>query len=227
MKRTATKLFLLTAVALLLTLAGAPGTPLGVAPAQASSQSIVTIGVGTDLGVNHHLPTEGGSSRSFISELSLRLRLVHFLGFSFAYNLAPASRTGELVFTSTYRMTALVYVVPTEKVSFYLSGGFGALKIQDLGTVTGSTNTYHAGAGLEFYIGDHIALHIEYLWMIPGVSSIKGSVERRATQEVGDTVADSVASGAIPGSIDLPSISASDYLSPENFQINFGFRWYL
>jgi len=196
-------------------------------PAAGSSQSLVTLGFGTELGVSRHTPIEGGTARAFVSELTLRLRVVKVLGLSFAANLVPARDTGELVFTSQYRLSALLYVVPTEHVSVYLSGGYGAQRIEDLVTVTGSTNTYHAGAGLEVYLGEHVALHVEYLWLIPGAASIEGSVVRRATEDVQQTVDDQIAAGTLPTTLDLPDISAADYLSPGNFQLNFGLRWYL
>lgn len=203
------------------------GVTLPARPAAAGSQSLVTLGMGTEFGVNRHSPIEGGTARAFVSELTLRLRFVKVLGFSFAYNLAPAKDTGELVFTSSYRMSALLYVVPTDHISLYLSGGYGAQRADDLITVTGSTNTYHAGAGLEVYIGDHVALHVEYLWLVPGAASIEGSVTRRATADVQESVDQHTAAGTIPTTLDLPDISAGDYLSPGNFQLNFGFRWYL
>lgn len=210
-----------------LTLAVALGATLAPRPAAAGSQSLITLGLGTELGVSRHTPIEGGTERAFVSELTLRLRVVKVLGLSFAANLVPARSTGELVFTSQYRLSALIYVVPTEHLSLYLSGGYGAQRIDDMITVTGATNTYHAGAGLEVYLGDHIALHVEYLWLVPGASSIEGSVVRRATEDVQQTVDDQIAAGTIPATLDLPDISASDYLSPGNFQLNFGFRWYL
>lgn len=209
------------ALALLLALS------LPARPAAAGSQSLITLGMGTEFGVNRHSPIEGGTARAFVSELTLRLRVVKVLGLSFAYNVVPAKDTGELVFTSTYRLSALLYVVPTRHLSLYLSGGYGAQRIGDLITVTGPTNTYHAGAGLEVYIGDHVALHVEYLWLIPGAASIEGSVTRRATEDVQASVDEHTASGTVPTTLELPDISAGDYLRPGNFQLNFGFRWYL
>lgn len=200
---------------------------LAAPPAHAGSQSLFTLAMGTEFGVNRHVPIEGGSSRSFVSELTVRLRFLKVLGASFAYNLVPVKDTGELVFASTYRLSGLLYVVPTEHVSLYLTGGYGAKDIGDMATVTGSTNTYHAGAGLEVYLGDHIALHVEYLWLVPGSSSIQGSVARRATADVEATVQAHATAGTIPTTLEMPDIAPSDYLSPGNFQLNVGFRWYL
>lgn len=195
--------------------------------ALATSQSLFTVAVGTELGMNQHNQIEEGTKRSFVSELSLRVRALKFLGASFAYNLTPAPNTGDLAFTSTFRLSALIYLVPTDTVSFYLSGGLGARKIQDLATFTGHTNTYHAGAGLEFYVGDHFALHLEYLWLVPGFSSIEDSVARHSSIDVQATEGDLMNGSSIAAAVDMPNLSTSDYLSPANFQINFGLRLYL
>ncbi len=195
--------------------------------AMANSQSMFTVAVGTELGMNQHTQIEEGTKRSFVSELTLRVRMLKFLGASFAYNLTPAHSTGDLEFTSTFRLSGLIYLVPTDTVSFYLTGGLGARKIQDLATISGSTNTYHAGGGLEFYIGDHFALHLEYLWLIPGARSIEDSVARHSQIDVQATERDLMNGASIAAAVDMPNISASDYLSPGNFQINFGLRLYL
>jgi hypothetical protein len=201
--------------------------PLALSDARADVDSRITLGLGAEVGVSRHNALQGDTESSFISEVTIRLRLFRFLGAAFAYNVFPLDQPGELVFTSRFRVTVLLYVLSTRRVSIYVHGGYGAIAMRDLGTFTGDTNSYHAGGGIELYLGRHLALHADYTWLIPGAASIRSAIERRtpsaAAAAAGDTDPDTVESAVE----ELSEISVTDYLSGSNFQLNFGLRFYI
>jgi hypothetical protein len=161
-------------------------------------------------------------TETIAAELTATVRIARFLGFSFSYN--PFSVDGgDLGFGSNFRMTGILYLVPTRWVSIYVLGGLGARDIRDLGTVTGETNTYHAGGGIEVYLGDHFALHAEYLWLIPGYERIMDSVRA----DGGGTTDIDLGEDMAPISAPLPSASLWDCFDAGNFQVTLGLRYYI
>jgi len=201
-------------------------SPALMSTARAGSNSIGTLGFGAELGWTRLQPLDMDRHDAFVGELALRLRLFRILGAQLSYNLASAAETGELSFTSKWRLTGVLYLLPTEHLSIYVLGGLGARDIHDLGTVTGPTNSYHAGLGLEIYVGRRFAVSFEYLWIVPGYASMEAVIRDRADQAIPDPV--EIESGAaMPMQIELPQLSISDFLDAGNFQINVGVRFYL
>lgn len=202
-------------------------SPLLVSEAKADVDSTVTLGIGAELGLNHHSQVQADAENSFVSEITVRLRLFRFLGASFAYNVNPIKSSGELIYDSTFRVSVLIYMLPLERFSIYVQGGYGAINVADLGTLTGATNSYHAGAGLEVYLGDHWALHADYNWIIPGASSIRGAIERRTTNTRAAIEAAEDEEAIEAAMSEVESLSVTDYLSGSNFQLTIGVRFYI
>lgn len=190
------------------------------------SNSLFTIGIGAEVGWGRTQPLDEEYTSAFIGELTARLRIFRILGGQFSYNLANPAQTGELSFSSKFRLTFLLYLLPTEHLSIYVLGGLGARDIRDLGTVTGQTNSYHAGVGVEVYIGRRFAITFEYMWLIPGYSSMERVIQDRADQMRTDI--EDIESGAVmPMQIEVPELSFTDFLDAGNLQFNLGVRFYI
>jgi opacity protein-like surface antigen len=160
---------------LLLPLAATVGLLAG--SARADGSSILTVGVGAGLGIHK---TEHAGSRSetaFINQASVRLKLLYFLGADFSYDM---SRNDDLVDVdpsalrtqAKMRMTGLLYPYSGDTVGLYLGGGIGASRLGELFAVDQPGNSYHAGAGLEFHLNDHITIDTSFFIVMPGARSI-------------------------------------------------------
>lgn len=198
--------------------------PRGV---RASNQSIVTLGFGVDFGLLRYVGSGTDFEETVAAEVSARARLFRIFAVAFSYNPIPAEG-GELGLGASFRLTGFFYMVPTRWFSLYLLGGLGSRDITELFDVEGDGSTFHAGAGLEIYLGRHFAINVEYHWLIPGVSTIRGHAEQTAS-EVETSVTEAYESGgAIPIALPvLPETDVWDCFDGGNFQINIGIRYYL
>ncbi|MFH1532063.1 MAG: outer membrane beta-barrel protein [Pseudomonadota bacterium] len=186
------------------------------APAQAKNTSLITMGFGSNVGMTHVNYIGGGTANDFVTELNMRVKLIKVLGVDFNYNTMGENKgsNGE-VFASRIRASAVVYPVPTKYLSWYLLGGLGASNFTDMFSGELTKKSFHAGTGLEIYAGDHFTVVAEFLMLIPDVSRIAVS---RHPLEIGTD-------GQLPTSgISKPSLT--DYISPDNFQINIGLKYF-
>ena len=119
------------------------------------------------------------------------------------------------VYSSNLRASALLYVVPTSVLSLYLSAGAGASNFSSLTSDSATNKSYHGGAGMEIYVGKHIALSTEFLMLIPQVDKIVVSQKPLRIDEMG-----SLDTGSMTG----PNIA--DYISPKNFQLTLGLKYF-
>jgi hypothetical protein len=189
---------------------------LTAAPAMAGSRSLLTVGAGSTVGLTHVLPITGGSANSMVSEVNIRLKMLRILGVDFSYNMTGEKAFGHgETYVSQMRASALLYVIPTRVMSFYLAAGAGASDFGKLTSKKAGDKTYHGGAGLEIYVGKHIALTTEFLVLVPQVDRIVVSHEAIRIDEMGSF--DS-------GNVSRPEVS--DYISIENFQMTFGMKWF-
>jgi hypothetical protein len=190
--------------------------------AKADSTSLFTVGVGTSVGVSHHSQFQMDAKSNFTSDINVRLRMLHVLGFEFAYS--PTDRiedTSSLVFDSTFRMSAMLYVVPTSPVAAYIKAGIGGGSFSDVFSVTADSNTYFAGFGLDVHIGDHLVIGAEFLFVAPGVGSIRNTLQSYASSELNRfRLADS-ASNAAPAEPDV-----TDFLSFDNYRVGLNVHYY-
>lgn len=148
--------------------------------AHADGSSILTVGVGAGLGIHktEHAGTQ--SETAFVNQASVRLKLLYFLGADFSYDM---SRNDDLVDVdptalrtqAKMRMTGLLYPYSGDTVGFYLGGGIGATRLGEVFAVDKPGNSYHAGAGLEFHLNDHVTIDTSFFIVMPGASSIESS----------------------------------------------------
>jgi hypothetical protein len=186
-------------------------------PAQAKNTSLLTLGGGPTVGLAHVLPVTGGSTNSVVSEMNVRLKMLKVLGFDFHYNLTGEKKFGHgEVYSSNLRASALLYVVPTNVLSIYLAAGAGASNFGNLTSGSATEKSYHGGAGMEVYVGKHMALTTEFLMLVPQVDKLVISQQPLRLDEMG-----SLDTGTISGG---PSVS--DYISPKNFQVTMGLKWF-
>jgi hypothetical protein len=192
--------------------------------AQASSDSLITLGLGAGVGVNNSTALFGPTSTRFTTELSVKLKTLHVFGFEFAY--APTDVVDEqqaLVFDSTFRVSALLYIVPTYPVGFYLKGGLGSGKIEQIFQFDAPTTSYHAGAGLDIYVGDHVVIGLEYLLLLPGVGSVRDTIATFANDELRRY---QERDRSQPYVSEAPPVGVEDFISPTNFRVQINTRYY-
>ena len=193
-------------------------------PAMAVSDGLLSFGVGTAVGVNSTTPLHADASTAFTTELNLKLKALHFLAIEFAYSPTDSvDSKSDLVFDSTFRLSGLLYIVPTYPVNFYLKGGIGAGEISEIFSVDASTNSYHAGAGLDVHVGDHFVLGAEFLLLIPGVKSIKNTIETYANEEVKRYQS---RDRSAPYQSSEEQLEVADFISPENFRVALTARYF-
>ena len=203
-------------------------SPAFTADARADSQSLITLGFGVELGASRNLPLENDEHETrFVGELSARLRLFRYLGCAFAYNLANAENPGELSFRSKFRLTAFIYFLSTRRVGVYLMGGMGSRDVRDVVAPTGATTSYHAGLGLEIYVGRRFAFHAEYMWLVPGYASMRDAMNRRIDDAIAEVEDAEQPSAVLAMQQAEPELTFTDFLDAGNFQLNFGVRFYL
>ncbi|PKN55086.1 MAG: hypothetical protein CVU56_23155 [Deltaproteobacteria bacterium HGW-Deltaproteobacteria-14] len=182
--------------------------------AHADADSILTVGVGTGVGYLHAAqPGETGET-TFVNQGNIRLKMFSILGLDYSLDLGKGVQSagdGELQYGAKMRLTAIAYVVPTSKVSFYLGGGVGGANAGELFQLTGAGNSYHVGAGLEVYLSGHVSVDTSFYMVIPGVDSVSNHVEQQ--------LALSAAAAGTSGATASPEPSVGDYVSPKNYEL--------
>jgi len=195
---------------------------LGTTAAHAGNDSMFSLGIGTSMGMTQQTPFAGDVESKFTTDLTVRTRLLYVLGLEFSYS--PTDRdvdTQQLVFTGQYGASALLYVVPTSPVAFYLKGGIGAQDIGDLAKFDGATNSYHAGAGLDLHLGDHFVLGAEFLLLLPGIASVKNTLKNYAETELNRY---RFADGDTSSAPKQPGLK--DFISASNFRVGVTAHYY-
>jgi hypothetical protein len=145
--------------------------------ARADSDSLLTLGIGTGFGVIDTVTSAGVVT----SDVRLRARILRGLGLEVSYDPKQSTQAADAaVHEAPLRVSGLFYIVPTSPVGAYLKLGVAAPSPATLGLV-GSDVTYHAGGGIEIYLGDHLVLGAEAVVIIP---TAKDSLE--ASQQGAD-----------------------------------------
>ena len=189
-------------------------------PARADNDSIATVALGTGLGVHRSAQPGLDAEAHLLSSLNVRLKGFWFLAIDFTWDfVGPAAATDHaLEFGAAMRASALVFLVPTEWVGFYLTGGLGARSFEDLVRVDSRGNSYHAGAGLEVHVTDHVTVDGSFLMLLPGSASIQHDIAQRALSAAPADGEDTAPSGAgTQANVNTPGLT--DYVSPANFEI--------
>ena len=201
--------------------------------ASAGSKSLITFGLGTSVGVSRHTPMGQDTKSAFSGELNLKLKMLHCLAVEFAYSPVDKLQTGDaLTFDSRFRISAALYIIPTYPVNVYLKGGLGGGKFTDTFKAKGETTSYHAGAGLDWHIGDHFVLGAEFLLLIPGVTSITQTLSTQVTGEIAryqERQRMARVAGALSASEPEPTasnLSVKDFISPKNFRVAITARYF-
>jgi hypothetical protein len=189
------------------------------AAALADAHSLVTVSVGTAFAFGQASDPRSEARSSATPDLELRLRLFHVMAFDFSYSpLDRPQANAQLTFSSQFRASAVLYLVPLEVLGVYAKAGIGGQSLGDLATVTSPTNSYHGGGGVEVYLTDHVALGAEFLVLVPGVTSIQKAVANDLVRRQA-----LVAAG---GSDTDQGLGVGDFLSAQNFRTSVNLRYF-
>lgn len=137
-----------------------------------------TIGVGAGLGVGKHLEADGGSDISFINVTVIRARFFWMLGLDYEFNLGRSRElTGdhefrELNYHAKMRLSVLLYSFSFSNSAFYLRGGVGSAKLNELFSIEKAGASYHGGFGVELDLDMHTTFDLSFTIVLPGTQSI-------------------------------------------------------
>ena len=189
--------------------------------ASAKSYQMITAGLGSAMGVNHVSGVLTDGKSAFNLDLNLRVKAAYVLGFEFGYSPTDQRFAHEgLVYGGQLKLSGLVYVVPTRHVSAYVKGGIEGNGFGDLFDYEGKTASYHIGGGIDIELDENWVLGIEYLMLIPGVSS----VEQAVTDFVNDELIRIQSSQDVGSTPTIPT--TDDFISGDNFRLAVSARYY-
>ncbi len=200
---------------------------LTTSAASADSDSVITAGIGSNLGVSSHSQLAGDSVTSFSNELSLRVKALSVFGVELAYSPTDAHLDqDDLVFSNNLRFSGLIYFVPTPVVSAYAKAGIEGDSLGSVFSMSDASNSYHAGGGLDVSITKNITVGLEFLMLIPGTASIENQVQNFVDQEYARYEAALQTGGEIPADIGAAAPELGDFISASNFRFSIGARYY-
>ncbi len=194
------------------------------AAAEGWDNQLFSAGIGSSLGGSHVAGPLGTSVSGFSSELSIRVHALYVLGLDFAYAPADNGMTSEgLTFGNALRLSALLYVVPTQWASLYAKVGVEASGFGGLFDWSASGNAFHLGGGVEVPITENWYVGGEFLMLIPGVDSVTGHASKSLESQMNLMRGGLSAAGATPSQA-APGIS--DYVDGNNYRLSASVRYY-
>ncbi len=200
---------------------------LTTSAASADSDSRITAGIGSNLGVSSHSQLSGDAVTAYTHELSLRVKALSILGVELAYSPTDAHEGGnEVVFSNNLRFSGLLYFVPTPVVSAYAKAGIEGDSLGAVFSVSDASNSYHAGGGLDVEVTKNITVGIEFLMLIPGTASIEAQVQDFVDQEYARYEAALQTGEAVPEDIGEAAPELGDFISSSNYRFTIGARYY-
>lgn len=190
----------------------------GMGSAMADANSMLTVAVGTGMSVTRSKDLDSNAWRNAVApEINLRLRLFRALAFELGFTPGREAPTDvELCYDSTYRASALLYLVPLDSFGLYAKLGFGGDRVSDMVSVTSPSNSYHGGGGIDVYLWDHLAVGAEFLLLTPGVTAVEDAILRRALTTGGEDAPKK----------SLDELSMTDFVSADNFRTTLSLRYF-
>ncbi len=173
--------------------------------AHADATSLLTASLGASFSMGQSGDPGAATSLQVGPEIELRVRVLRALAFEVGVRpLDSLPSEGSLVYSSRFRWSGLLYILPLDAFGMYAKAGLGGANLEDMVTFSSATNSYHFGGGLEVYLDDNFAIGSEVLFLLPGARSVVDKMMRDQTvPELGDLV------------------------DPRNFRVSVGARYYL
>ena len=182
---------------------------LAPAVARGGNNSIVTAAFGSQSVVSHTASQSGGAATEGGQGLNVRVRALYVLGAEVSYDLTSEGKgVKNNVPAPAFQWSMLLYIVPTKYFSLYLLGGIGATNNGDAFSITGSTSSYHGGAGIEVGVTKNWVLGADYRVSLPAYNQV---MARDPSLLMTTPSADSL----------------SRYYNFDTWQLNVGMRYYL
>ena len=190
---------------------------LAPASAHADVDSLVTVGVGAQYAYVSAKSIAGDQAPERQYGFVSRLKVLRFLGAEATTNFDEDPHTQrDRILSPRYQVGAMLNLIPTEDFNLFLVGGTGAQRASDLFNAKGATTSFHAGPGLEIFIGSHVAVGGDFRFRMPGPSFIK--------EEVQDQISTQQALMATGGT---PAKTIDANVGPRTWQANFTLSFYL
>ena len=190
---------------------------LGADVAHADGNSDVTLGVGAGIGIHKAGGPDEKADIAFLNQANLRFKFLDVLGIDYAVDLG---RNGDLVspaddelhYQAKMRLSAMVYPYNGEEVAFYIAAGIGGGKLADLFTTDAAANSYHAGVGFEFHLGDHLSIDTSFLLVAPGSRSVENVAVARIEAALAAGDEDAAQRIEAPGLDDFLSLKNHEFM---------------
>jgi len=185
--------------------------------ARADGSSIVTLGVGSGLGVHKASGPGEPANTAFINQANLRLKFLWILGLDYALDLGKddglvATAEGDLHYRAKMRLTALVYPYSGNDLAFYIGAGIGGSKVAELVKTDAAANSYHGGLGFEFHLGPHISVDTSFMLIAPGARSVEGAATARVEAALATGDAGAMDQLRAPGLDDFISLKNHEFM---------------
>jgi hypothetical protein len=154
------------------------------APASAAVDSWFTAGVGAQYSIVSDGVAQKTTTPGVQYGLVGRLKILKFLGIemSTAFDQDPKTQDQRHL-SPRYQIGAMVNVVPTRWFNLFVVAGTGAHGVGDLFDINGDTTSFHAGPGLEIFIGEHFAFGGDVRFRVPGPTWLKDQVKQELSLE--------------------------------------------
>lgn len=178
---------------------------LSASAAFADATSLLTASVGGSFSLGQSGDPGARPALSVGPELELRVRVLRALAFEIGVRpLDELPDEGSLVYSSRFRWSGILYLLPLDAFGLYAKAGLGGASLEDMVTFSSASNSYHFGGGVEVYLTDHLAVGSEVLFLLPGARSVVDKMMRDQT---------------------IPELG--DLVNPRNFRVALGARYYL
>ncbi len=183
----------------------------GTQVARADGDSTVTLGVGAGIGIHKAGGPDEKAETAFLNQANVRFKFLSVFGVDYSVDLG---KNADLVkpdpdalhYQAKMRLTALVYPYNGEHVAFYFGGGIGGGKLSELFKVDAAANSYHAGAGFEFHLADHLSVDIGFMLVAPGARSVENVAVARVEAALNSGDSDAIKKLEAPGLDDFVSL---------------------
>ncbi len=185
--------------------------------ARADGASDVTLGVGAGIGIHKAGGPDEKANTAFMNQANLRFKFLSVLGFDYSIDL---SHDGELVtpsddelhYQAKMRMTALIYPYNGKEVAFYFGAGIGGGKLGELFQTSAAANSYHAGIGFEFHLGEHLSIDTSFMLVAPGSRSVENVAVARVEAALAAGDDNAINKLSAPGLDDFISLQNNEFM---------------
>jgi len=185
--------------------------------ARGDGSSDLTLGLGAGIGIHKAGGPDEKASTALMNQANLRLKFLQVFGIDYALDLGRDDKLvnpadDELHYQAKMRLTALIYPYNGEAVAFYFGAGIGGGKLAELLKTNAVANSYHAGIGFEFHLGDHLSIDTSFMLVAPGSRSVENVAVARVEAALAAGDNNAINKLSAPGLDDFISLKNHEFM---------------